>query len=79
MDRSLQGLPPITRSKGPHSCICKTGGGHSQRPEGGMEGGRELGAQPQWPARGTGGPSPGTARTCFWVTLRTSPTYMILP
>lgn len=23
MDRSLQGLPPITRSKGPHSCICK--------------------------------------------------------
>lgn len=23
MERSLHGLPPITRSKGPHSCICE--------------------------------------------------------
>lgn len=23
MERSLHGLPPMTRSKGPHSCICE--------------------------------------------------------
>lgn len=72
IERSLQGLPPMTRSKGPHSCIwgrkyvVSCGMLHSAMEQ--WDGGMDLGSVLCW--RG---------RTCFWVTFRTSPTYMILP
>lgn len=74
MERSLQGLPPITKSKGPHSCICNIWRFNSQ-----MQEEDASGAVLASVTQAKGSLPIKAPRTCFWVTLRTSPTYMILP